>query len=80
MENLTVYLLIFIGFLALVFTGAFIYKTVILGEPFTFQEAEVNESEFGNPVEGSSWKEKQEKIKDPNINPPELGGVTEPEE
>jgi flagellin-like protein len=35
---------------------------------------EGNESEFGEPMNGSSLEEKKEKIKDPNIAPPELIG------
>jgi hypothetical protein len=75
MENVTAYLLIFIGFLFVLFVGAFIYKTQVLGESFTFKEPEVNESEFGNPIKGNTLKEKEKMIEDPKINPPELGGV-----
>lgn len=33
-----------------------------------------NDSEFGEPVNGSTLEDKMEKIKDPNIAPPELAG------
>jgi hypothetical protein len=51
----------------------FVINAVSQGEDLA-AEFEGNESEFGEPVPGSTIEEKQEKIKDPNIAPPELVG------
>lgn len=64
--------------IAVIFFAIYILKSVqevedLVTDPLN-SKSNVSDEEFGENLKGSTIEEKREKIKDPSIAPPELGG------